>query len=206
MCADAAEPASHQQQRARALQLCSQLQRAAALAQQQQSGANDTSSISMGMLAARSSSSSSAGGGGLNTARTVLMLLESNRQVLDDLPKVRWLLHCCWRCVFAVSPVLPLTSVCALFPSSVVYAVADSLQRQRTQGCGHRSCRASPEGLQGSTAAMIEWMRAPLRVWCTSVCAVGNLYNFQSVGNLTTSPQSSQNSPVKYNRRGRKCP
>lgn len=90
MLADAAEPASVQQQRSRALQLCSQLQRASLLAQQQQQGPAGTwadDSVSGSVQYARSSSGRSSSGAGSSTARTVLMLLESNRGVLDHLPK-----------------------------------------------------------------------------------------------------------------------
>lgn len=75
--ADAAEPPSLQQQRSSALQLCSQLQRAALLVQQQDDG----------LLGARGSSGG-VGGSLSSTARTVLSLLESNRDVLDNMPKV----------------------------------------------------------------------------------------------------------------------
>jgi hypothetical protein len=94
--ADAAEPASLQQQRSRALQLCSQLQRASLLAQQQQ-GSGGTwadDSVSGSVQYARSSSGRSSSGTGSSTARTVLALLESNRDVLDQLPKV----CCCLTC------------------------------------------------------------------------------------------------------------
>ena len=89
--AEAGEPTALQQQRSRALQLCSQLQRAALLAQQQgnaNSGTDD--SLSGSMQLPRGSSGRSSSSSGFSTARTVLALLDSNRDLLDAMPKVGW--------------------------------------------------------------------------------------------------------------------
>lgn len=97
--AEAGEPSALQQQRSRALQLCSQLQRAALLAQQQGTATSGTDdSLSGSMQLPRSSSGRSSSGSGSSTARTVLALLDSNRDVLDAMPKVGRQFGCS-RCV-----------------------------------------------------------------------------------------------------------
>jgi hypothetical protein len=107
--ADAAEPPSLQQQRSSVLQLCSQLQRASLLAQQQQSSAGGWGDDSL------SSSGRSSSGAGSNTARTVLSLLQTNRDALDNLPKV-WVE--CSSCV-SVSSFAGLVHVLLLHVSSL---------------------------------------------------------------------------------------
>jgi hypothetical protein len=66
------------------------------LAQQQQAfgGTWDDDSIGGSVQYARSSSGRSGGDTGSSTARTLLALLESNRDVLEQLPKV----CCCLTC------------------------------------------------------------------------------------------------------------
>lgn len=98
VCTDAAEPPSLQQQRSRAVQLCSQLQRASLLVQQQQPGGSAgraAAAFEDGVGAAgggsalfASSSFSTRSGVGSSTARTVLALLDENRELLDAMPKV----------------------------------------------------------------------------------------------------------------------
>lgn len=102
VCAGAAEPPSLQQQRSRAVQLCSQLQRASLLVQQQQQRAGGSAGRAAAVLddgagaaggssalLTSSSFSSRSVGVGSSTARTVLALLEDNRELLNAMPKVR---------------------------------------------------------------------------------------------------------------------
>lgn len=88
--ADAAEPSSVQQMRSRALQLCSQLQRAALLAApaQQSSAGSMWPSDSFSTCSAALTQSSIGRSAVSSTGRTVLSLLESNREVLERMPQV----------------------------------------------------------------------------------------------------------------------
>jgi len=88
--ADAAEPSSVQQLRSRALQLCSQLQRAALLAApaQQPSAGSMWPSDSFSTSSAALTQSSMGRSAVSSTGRTVLSLLESSREVLEQMPQV----------------------------------------------------------------------------------------------------------------------
>jgi hypothetical protein len=124
--AEAGEPSALQQQRSRALQLCSQLQRAALLAQQQCTASNEADdSLSGSMQLPRSSSGRSSSSSGFSTARTVLALLDSNRDVLDAMPKVGT--------VWVSIPALPHMQRAARQQAPVLSSLHSSCARQTTR-------------------------------------------------------------------------